>query len=247
MRFIKTKAIYYILSLVLLSSTLPTGYSKQSSDLNKGDSSDSSGPIMSPKQISGKNGKGQQVSPQEAKTTEMAKICNIRKYPLASPTNFLKDGVYIWCDPDGLWTIFLKENKDVIFSAKLQSNSPLEIKKKSNNLSWSTTPDDPNIIVINSKIDLKKAVVQFSSTSPDISFDILINNQNDPNCIYIGHLIDVPSKNKFSLPNRRNLKTTMGEVSSKTPVQEAISLEGQNASMAASSKGGGNGGKSDEK
>lgn len=230
-----------MLALMLLASISSMGYANQSSNQSKGGGSGSSGPTMKPKQVSGKEVKDQQVNMQANRTPREHVTRNVRKHPLAAPTKFIKDGVYVWCDPDGLWTIFWKTRqkqtvKTTVTTGKLvriKSAVKSKIKKLGTQSNSLEIFSDPNSGI---------GIVQFTSTDDSIQYDILFNGKADPNSVYIGSLLNNPTQFPLKLDTRRlSHEASMGTKMVKS--EKSPGATGLKASvMAAPHGGGGSGG-----
>lgn len=132
----------------------------------------------------------------------MRKTQGSNRHRMAVPEKFPKDGVYIWCDPDGLWTIFWKTRQKQTVKATVTTGKPVRIKSavKSKIKKLGT---QSNSLEIYSDPNSGIGIVQFSSTDDSIQCDILFNGSADPNHVYIGSRLDKPKQFPLKLDTRR--------------------------------------------
>lgn len=124
------------------------------------------------------------------------------RHRMAVPEKFPKDGVYIWCDPDGLWTIFWKTRQQQTVKATVTTGNPVRIKSavKSKIKKLGT---QSNSLEICSDPNSGIGIVQFNSTDDSVQCSILFNGNADPNHVYIGSRLDKPKQFPLKLDTRR--------------------------------------------
>ena len=187
-----------MLVLMVLASISSMGYANQSSNQNK--SGSGGGGIHSLRN----QGAAQENTTLE--TTASPKLIRrtqgSNRHIMAVPEKFPKDGVYIWCDPDGLWTIFWKTRQKQTVKATVTTGKPVGIKSavKSKTKKLGT---QSNSLEIYSDPNSGIGIVQFSSTDDSIQCDILFNGKADPNHVYIGSRLDKPKQCPLKLYARR--------------------------------------------
>lgn len=136
------------------------------------------------------------------KNTNLEKsIGSARKHPLDHPTSFLKNGVYIWCDQDDVWTIYKKNRGENNFSVALKAKREIEILSSSGSVNISNSKDS-NESILNFIDKTKNGVVQFKSNAESIQFTISSNRDMNMKLVYIGSLLDNPLQNPFELSKR---------------------------------------------
>ena len=249
-----TIGIIICLAIVIAASAAESGSDKNHSsqeDKKAGGGSGSSGPTMKPKQVSGREIKGQPANMQANKTPREPATRNARRHPLASPTKLIKDGAYIWCDPDGLWTVYWSgKSKAVVNSTVLAADKiVVESAIKATTKIFENRPNELQIeIDPNSQI----GIIQFTSNSNSIDIDIIVNGNNDPNIVFIGSQLTHPDRFPLKLPVRRALshkerfraKSMRNQESAGTfgPSGDSILRLNKTAVPATSSRGGSSGG-----
>lgn len=129
---------------------------------------------------------------------------NVRKHSLACPTTFLKDGVYIWCDPDSLWTIFWKGREKFTVSATITAAKPVLL-KSAVKVKTRSPKTQPNKLELTNVPNSRIGILQFTSTEDYVEFDILLDGKSDPNRIYVGSYLDNPKQFPLKLVTRRML------------------------------------------
>ncbi|MCK4795614.1 MAG: hypothetical protein KAV87_68430, partial [Desulfobacteraceae bacterium] len=130
------------------------------------------------------------------------KTLGANRHVLAAPVKFPKDGVYIWCDPDGLWTIFWKGRQKLAIETIITTVKPVIVKNtvKSNTKMLETPPDS---LEISSDPNSRIGIAQFTSVDDSVQFNILINDRSDPNSIFVGSLLNNPTQFPLKLNTRR--------------------------------------------
>ncbi len=129
------------------------------------------------------------------------KTLGVNRHPMAVPEKFPKDGVYLWCDPDGLWTMFWKGKQKLAIYATITTAKPLIVKNavKSKTKKLET---HPNSLEISSYPNSRIGIVQFASLDDSVQFNILINGKSDPNSIFVGSLLNNPTQFPLKLNTR---------------------------------------------
>jgi len=127
---------------------------------------------------------------------------NVGRHPLACPSTFLKDGVYIWCDPNGVWTISWWAREYFALKAIVTANKPITV-KRSAKAETAYPKAVANRLEISSIPKARGGVVQFVSADDSVEFEILIDGVADPNRVYVGSRLDNPKQFPFELRTRR--------------------------------------------
>ncbi|MCK5615152.1 hypothetical protein KAR91_75510 [Candidatus Pacearchaeota archaeon] len=124
------------------------------------------------------------------------------RHILAVPEKFPKDGVYIWCDPDGLWTMFWKAKQNLAIEVTITTIKPVIIKNtvRSKTKKLET---QPNSLEISSDPNSHIGIAQFASVDDSIQFNILINGKSEPNSIFVGSLLNNPTQFPLKLNTRQ--------------------------------------------
>lgn len=182
--------------LIILQLNILVGFFLLMSETALAGSSGSGG-LSSSKKVMAGTSTNKSIVLKNKNTNLETTIRNARKHPLARPSSFLKDGVYIWCDPDDIWTVFWrsKENKKIF--ATLTAEHPIEIIAASGSLKV-FDKSDTNQIILNTNIGAQQGVIQFKSAN-STEFNVLIDNKVDTQNIFIGSLIENPKGLPFSL------------------------------------------------
>ena len=136
------------------------------------------------------------------KSKTSRKTLGSNRHTLAVPERFPKDGVYIWCDPDGLWTMFWKAKQNLAVEATITATKPVIVKNtvRSKTKKLET---QPNSLEIYSDPNSHIGIAQFVSTEDPIQFNILINGKSEPNSIFVGSLLNNPTQFPLNLNTRQ--------------------------------------------
>ena len=149
-------------------------------------------------------GKRESIIDQQQKEYDRNSKRNVRQHPLDCPAAFVKKGVYFWCDPDGLWSIFWKGGEEVIVKIEMLADEKFEIIKKSKGFETQSM-NKGNELNISNDNDFNKGIIQFKVTGPKIQFNVLFDNQPMLEKIFIGSLLTNPENVEFNIPNRNNI------------------------------------------
>ncbi len=129
---------------------------------------------------------------------------NAKRHPLGCPSTFLKDGVYIWCDPNGVWTISWWAREYFTLNAILTANKPITVKRSEKaERAYPRTVADR--VEISSIPKARGGIVQFVSADDSVEFEILIDGVADPNRVYVGSRLHNPKQFPLELRTRRTL------------------------------------------
>lgn len=129
---------------------------------------------------------------------------NVIRHPLDCPSTFLKDGVYIWCDPNGVWTISWWAREYFTLNAILTANKPITVKRSEKaETAYPRTVADR--LEISSIPKARGGIVQFVSADDSVEFEILIDGVADPNRVYVGSRLHNPKQFPLELRTRRTL------------------------------------------
>lgn len=132
---------------------------------------------------------------------------NVIRHPLACPSTFLKDGVYIWCDPNGVWTISWWAREYFTLKAILTTNKPITVKRSAKaETAYPRTVADR--LKISSIPKARGGVVQFVSADDSVKFEILIDGVADPSRVYVGSRLHNPKQFPLELRTRRTLSVS---------------------------------------
>jgi len=154
---------------------------------------------------------GQQISSEHpkqgnAKVVPGIKIARramgVNRHVMAAPVKFPKDGVYLWCDPDGLWTMFWKGIQSLTVNAIVSGGKPITVKVAAK---ASVSKTESNQLNITSTPKSHAGIIQFDSSGGPVEFSILLNNNADPNRVYVGSRLDNPKHLPLKLSTRRRL------------------------------------------
>ena len=151
--------------------------------------------------------KGQEGVNKSSKTTvPTRKPVKRNRHIMAAPKRFPKDGVYIWCDPDGVWTMFWRGEKIFAVKAIVSAEEPITIrtavKAKTSVLKTGT-----NQLEISSLSKTPMGVVRFDSAAESVQFTVLVNGKPTPDRVYIGSRFSNPEQFPMELKTRRRLPT----------------------------------------
>lgn len=118
--------------------------------------------------------------------------------PLGCPDRFDMDGVYIWCDPDGTWTVSWRSPKIRTLSVHAKSDAVLEPVATSS-LAAKVSQSEPRSLSITNDQQSKAGVVQFRSGAGSVTFDVLIDGERDLSKVCVGAASDRPTTNSFAV------------------------------------------------
>lgn len=134
---------------------------------------------------------------------------NNRKHAMGSPNSFLKEGAYVWCDPDGVWTIFWKNDNDEKISITIKPES--KIKFYDSKYIDSSVDFDEDKVIINNISHNKKGSIQFETESDITEVNISLDNAVELKKVFIGHLMRNPKTMPLKL-SYRNIQDIADEV-----------------------------------
>ena len=149
-------------------------------------------------------GKRESIIDQQQKEYDRNSKRNVRQHPLDCPAAFVKKGVYFWCDPDGLWSIFWKDGGEVLVEIEMVADDKFEIIKKSKGFETQASNND-NEIKISNNMNFDKGVIQFKVKGSKIQCNVLFDNQPMLKKIFIGSLLTNPENVKFKIHNRNHI------------------------------------------
>lgn len=132
----------------------------------------------------------------------MRRSVGANRHVMAAPEKFPKGGVYIWCDPDGLWTMFWRGRGKLTVTVSLTAEKPITV-KSAVKAEVTGSRAGSKQVVISSDANSRVGVVQFNSADDSVQFDILVNGKADPNRVYIGSRINNPKQFPMKLNTRR--------------------------------------------
>ena len=138
------------------------------------------------------------------------------RHVMAAPEKFPKDGVYIWCDPDGLWTMFWKGKQSFTVNAIVSAGKPITVTAA---VKATASTVGVNQLKIASTSKARVGIVQFTSASDSVQFNILINGQYNPNRVYIGSRLSCPTQFPLKLSTRRTF-TQEGTLETKITIRK---------------------------
>lgn len=128
----------------------------------------------------------------------------LQRHPLSCPQTFDKDGVYIWCDPDGVWTIFWCGRRPFELVAHIASQAPISIKSSGGPDTEIIQPAD-ELLEISGRCGPQPGIVQFSCASPEMEFKVLVDQKPAVDLVYLGAQGNSPLASSFTLQTRREV------------------------------------------
>jgi len=135
-----------------------------------------------------------------AKTARRPTVMN--RHPLACPTNFLKDGVYLWCDPDGIWTMFWRGKERFAFTATVTAKKVITV-MRTVRAKTTASKTGTTQVKISGNSKPNGGVVQFTSTDDSIEFEVLIDGKKRPKRVYVGSQLKTPEQFPLRLITRQ--------------------------------------------
>jgi hypothetical protein len=160
---------------------------------------------------------------------------------MAAPERFPKDGVYIWCDPDGLWTMFWKGREKFTVHASVTAAKPV-IAKIAVKAQIKSLEVQSNSLEISSAPNSRVGITQFASVDDSVQFNILVNGKADPNRVYIGSRLNSPKQFPLELAVRRTLSRKRIPGTGLARRQESVGPTKETPTPVAPSHGSGGGG-----
>ena len=143
------------------------------------------------------------------KTAEQQEYDN---HPLSSPSAMLKNGIFIWCDADGIWTVFFRNGKKQNLSATISSEEEISLISSSETIQVSSV--SPNTeFKFEMTSDNDKGVIQFASNSEAISLNAAVNDNIESQNVYIGKLLSNPDSLPVTLHTRISSPGAIGSLS----------------------------------
>ena len=132
---------------------------------------------------------------------------NTVSHPLGCPATFpRKDGVYIWCDPDGVWSISWWAREYFALNALLTAKKPITVKRSVKaKINFLKTGAEQLEILSTPKA--RGGIVQFTSADDSVQFEILVDGVADPNRVYVGSRLDNPKQFPLELKTRTKFFT----------------------------------------
>ena len=152
--------------------------------------------------ISNKGTAQEDTAKSATKSKVARRTLGVNRHPMAVPEKFPKDGVYIWCDPDGVWTMFWKSRRQLDVKATITAAKPV-IVQNAVRAKTKSIENQPNNLEISSNTNSRIGIAQFASVDDSVQFDILVNGKADPNSVYIGSLLNNPTQFPLKLNTRR--------------------------------------------
>jgi hypothetical protein len=147
----------------------------------------------------GAHGIDRQVAGLEASVTELpTQLADSGRSNLSCPSRFDEDGIYIWCDPDGVWTIFWFGRSPYELVARCSSNTPIIVKESAGS-DTQVLQAAAEVIEIRGESRPQSGVARFSCQSGEMAFDILINGTPSTSNVHIGSQMYSPVSSTFSL------------------------------------------------
>lgn len=172
-----------------------------------------------------------------ASAATVRRTVGANRHPMAAPRKFPKDGIYIWCDPDGLWTMFWKSRRQLDVKATITAAKPVMV-KIAVRAKTKSIENQPNNLEISSNTNSRIGIAQFASVDDSVQFDILVNGKADPNSVYIGSLLNNPTQFPLKLNTRRlSHKASLGTKIVKSGKSQGAA--GLKATVTAAPHGGG--------
>lgn len=144
-----------------------------------------------PKHVRAKLIQGTKIAP---------RALGVNRHVMAVPERFTKDGVYLWCDPDGLWTMFWRGREKFTVNATVTIGKPITVKAS---VKATTLQEAGNKLKITSTSKSRAGIVQFASAGDSIQLNMLINGRVDPNHVYVGSRLSNPKQFPLMLNTRR--------------------------------------------
>lgn len=132
----------------------------------------------------------------------------INRNILSAPERFTKDGVYIWCDPDGLWTLLWRGRERYEVLAYVTGQTDL-IFKSALDPEIIVTRLDQSQLEIRGSVKCHCGIVQLVSSDDSLIFDVYINGKYVPDNVYIGSRLNNPKSIPLKLPS---LNTSINNV-----------------------------------
>jgi len=170
----------------------------------------------------------------------------LQRHPLSCPQAFDKDGVYIWCDPDGVWTIFWCGKKSFELVTRISSQSPISV-KSSGGRDTEIIPLSDGHLEINGRCGPQPGIVQFSSASPEMEFEVLVDQEPVADRVYLGAQANSTFASSFVLQTRRDAVAVLprgrnrptAPTASETGVNLQAEITGKAPSLSSGQHGGG--------
>ena len=154
--------------------------------------------------VSGQHVSGERPKQTSAKLVQGTKIARramgVNRHVMAAPERFPKDGVYLWCDPDGLWTMFWRGREKFTVNATVTVGKPITVKAS---VKATTSKGGGNQLKITSTSKARAGIVQFASAGDSVQLNILINGKVDPSRVYVGSRLSNPKQFPLKLNTRR--------------------------------------------
>ena len=124
----------------------------------------------------------------------------VNRHVMAAPERLPKNGMYLWCDPDGLWTLFWKGRQGLTVNATVTVGKPITVKAA---VKATTSKVRGNQLKITNTSKARAGIVQFASDSDSVQLNILINGKVDPSRVYVGSQLSNPKQFPLKLATRR--------------------------------------------
>ncbi len=166
-------------------------------------------------------------------TKTARRAIGVNRHVMAAPERFPNDGVYLWCDPDGLWTMFWLGKEKVKVNVTVTTKKPITVKAV---VKATISKVGGNQLKITDTPKARAGIVQFASSDDSVEFSILLNNKADPNRVYFGSRLSNPKQFPFKLNTRqtRSNKEIWGEKSTRN--QESTGAFGPEGDSTSRSK-----------
>ena len=126
---------------------------------------------------------------------------DITRRPLACPPRFLRDGVYLWRDTDGLWTMYWRGKTRFELRATLKGNNDITI-VKAIRARTSISETEKVQVEISGESRPLGGVVQFTATDESIECEMSFNGKPCTNRVFIGSQMINPDRSSITLENR---------------------------------------------
>jgi hypothetical protein len=147
------------------------------------------------------------------------RLQGINRHPMACPESFPKDGVYIWCDPDGVWTILWRGKSTFAFEGKVTCERDIMVENTAGHTTHCEHVLSNELNIVGSS-KMPGGLIQFASENDSVGFDISIDGGHGTSQIYIGSRLVNPLDMPFCLNQRplpRSPHVSAGVADSRAP------------------------------
>jgi len=135
----------------------------------------------------------------------------LRGHPSGPPASFDKDGLYIWRDPDDLWTIFWRATATLEVSATLSAKQAISV-EAAVGAGTEVSQETNKQLEFRGSTRPTGGIVQFRSADAAIEIDILLNGKPVANQVYLGALKQNPQSMPFTLDHSSVHHGSIGQV-----------------------------------